>query len=46
MNRDPVSKDDVAQAIQILRGQGEQPTIERLRRQVGRGSLSTLLALR
>ena len=45
-SKNPVTVDEVKNAIANLRARGEQVTIEKLRQEVGRGSITTLLRLR
>jgi colicin import membrane protein len=44
--KNPVTVEEVKTAIASVRARGEQPTIEKLRQEIGRGSLTSLLRLR
>ena len=44
--KNPVTIEEVKTAISSVHARGEQPTIEKLRQGIGRGSLTTLLRLR
>jgi chromosome segregation ATPase len=44
--KNPVTGDEVKNAIANLRARGDQATIDKLRQEIGRGSLTTLLRLR
>ncbi len=46
MNKNQVTVEEVKNAIESLRGRNENPTIDKLRREIGRGSLTTLLRFR